>query len=164
MSSQRDSRVSHSQTSAAAGAGGPQNEHGQDPIQREQDVNQQGGGNQGEAPLPPPPPFGDLAKAISNQTLILEALANVLVNKRPREQTMNDKLTVFLRTKPPTFVRSNNPLEADDWLRVIQRKLAIRMPRPRQGSSGSSPTHRNCLSLVGELLCRCRRCHHHHLG
>jgi hypothetical protein len=36
---------------------------------------------------------------------------------------MNDKLTAFLRTKPHTFAGSSNPLEADDWLRVIQRKL-----------------------------------------
>ena len=74
-------------------------------------------------PLPPPPPPGDLAQIIHNQTLILEALANALVNKRPREQTMNDKLTAFLRTKPPTFAGSSNPLEADDWLRVIERKF-----------------------------------------
>ena len=74
-------------------------------------------------PLPSPPPVGDLAQAINNQTLILEALTNAIVNKRPREQTMNDKLTAFLRTKPPTFDGSSNPLEADDWLRVIERKL-----------------------------------------
>ena len=36
---------------------------------------------------------------------------------------MNDKLTAFLRTKPPTFAGSSNPLDADDWLRVIQGKL-----------------------------------------
>ena len=36
---------------------------------------------------------------------------------------MNDKLTAFLRTKPPTFAGSSNPLDADNWLRVIQRKL-----------------------------------------
>jgi hypothetical protein len=86
-------------------------------------VSQNGGGNQGEVPLPPPPPVVDLAHAINNQTLILEALANAIINKRPREQTMNDKLTAFLRAKPPTFARSSNPLEADDWLRVIERKL-----------------------------------------
>jgi len=79
--------------------------------------------DEGEVPLPPPPPVGDLAQAINNQTLILEALANAIINKRPREQTMNDKLTAFLRTKPPTFAGSSNPLEADDWLRVIERKL-----------------------------------------
>ena len=70
-------------------------------------------------PLPPPPPVRDLAQIIHNQTLILETLANALVNKRPREQTMNDKLTAFLRTKLPTFAGSSNPLDADDWLHVI---------------------------------------------
>ena len=121
MSPRRGSRASHSRTPAAPGAGVLPN--GQDPLQGEQEVSQNGGGNQREVPLPPPPPFRDLAQAISNQTLILEALANALVNKRPREQTMNDKLTAFLRTKPPSFARSSNPLEADDWLRVIERKL-----------------------------------------
>ena len=38
---------------------------------------------------------------------------------------MNDKLTAFLRTKPPTFAGSSNSLDADDWLCVIQRKLEL---------------------------------------
>jgi hypothetical protein len=123
MSFRHGSRASQSRTPAACSTGGQRNGHEQDSFQKEQEVNQQGEGNQGEAPLPPPLPFGDLAQAISNQTLILEALANAPINKRPREHTMNDKLTAFLRTKPPAFARSSNPLEADDWLRVIQRKL-----------------------------------------
>ena len=49
----------------------------------------------------------DLAQIIHNQTLILETLANALVNKRPQEQTMNDKLTAFLRTKPPTHYKKS---------------------------------------------------------
>ena len=103
MSSRRSSKASHSRTPAALSAGGPQNEHEQDPIQEEQEVSQNGGGNQGEVPLPLPPALWDLAQIIHNQTLILETLANALVNKWPREQTMNDKLTAFQRTKPPTF-------------------------------------------------------------
>ena len=86
-------------------------------------MSQNRGENQGEVPLPPPPPLGDLAQIIHNQTLILEALSNALINKRPQEQTMNDKLTAFLRTKAPTFAGSSNPLDVDDWLCVIQRKL-----------------------------------------
>ena len=121
MASRSGTRASRNRTPAAAGVGGQPN--GQDPLQNEQEVSQNGGGNQGEAPLPPPPSFGDLSQVISNQTLILEALANALINKRPREQTMNDKLTAFLRTKPPTVAGFSNPLDADDWLRVIQRKL-----------------------------------------
>jgi len=119
MASRSGTRVSRNRTPAAADAGVQPN--GQNPPQEEHEVSQNRGENQ-EVPLPPPP-LGDLAQLIHNQTLILEALANALVNKRPREQTMNDKLTAFLRTKLPTFVGSNNPLDADDWLRVIQRKL-----------------------------------------
>jgi hypothetical protein len=29
----------------------------------------------------------------------------------------------FLRLKPPTFAGSSNPLDADDWMRKIKRKL-----------------------------------------
>jgi hypothetical protein len=29
----------------------------------------------------------------------------------------------FLRLKPPTFAGSSNPLDADDWLRIVKRKL-----------------------------------------
>ena len=84
MASRSGSRASHNRTPIAAGVG--RQPYGQDRLQNEQQVSQNGGGNQGEAPLPPPPPFRDLAQAISNQTLILEALANALINKRPREQ------------------------------------------------------------------------------
>jgi hypothetical protein len=110
MSSRRGSKASHSRTPAASGARAPQEEHGQDPNQKEQEVDQQERGNQGEVPLPPPPPLGDLEQIIHNQTLILETLTNALINKRPREQTMNDKQTVFLRTKPPTYA----PEEVDN--------------------------------------------------
>ena len=75
------------------------------------------------AQQPPPPPVIDLVQVMNNQTLLLEALANVITHQRPRGQGMNEKLTDFLRTKPPTFGGSINPLDADDWLRVIQRKL-----------------------------------------
>ena len=79
MASRSGTRASHNRTPAAAGAGGQPN--GQNPLQNEQEVSQNGEGNQGELPLPPPPPFGDLAQAISNQTLILKALANALIKQ-----------------------------------------------------------------------------------
>jgi hypothetical protein len=60
---------------------------------------------------------------LNNQNLLLEALTNVTTNPKPREQSTNDKLIAFLRVKPPTFAGSNNPLDADDWLHVIKRKL-----------------------------------------
>jgi len=119
MASRSGTRASRNRTPAAADARVQPN--GQNPPQEEQEVSQNRE-NQ-EVPLPPPPPLGDLAQIIRNQTLILEMLDNAVVNKRPREQTMNDKLTAFLRTKPPTFAGSSNPLDTNDWLCVIQRKL-----------------------------------------
>ena len=122
MASRSVTRASCIRNPAVAGTRVQPN--GQNPPQEEQEVSQDRGENQVEGPLPPPPPpLGDLAQIIHNQTLILETLDNALLNKRPREQTMNDKLTAFLRTKPPTFAGSSNPLYVDDWLRVIQRKL-----------------------------------------
>ena len=34
-------------------------------------------------------------------------------------------LAEFLRTQPPTFSKSEDPLDADDWLRLVERKLRI---------------------------------------
>ena len=34
-------------------------------------------------------------------------------------------LEEFLRTQPPTFSSSEDPLDADDWLRLVERKLDI---------------------------------------
>jgi len=117
MVSRSVTRASRVRDPAAADAGVRPN--GQNHPQEEQEVSQ-GRGENHDAQLPPPqPPFVDLAQIIHNQTLILETLANALVNRQPREQTFNDKLTAFLRAKPPTFAGSSNPLDADDWLRVI---------------------------------------------
>jgi hypothetical protein len=91
--------------------------------QEDQEVSQQGGESQVGARHAPPPPAIDLVQVLNNQNLLLQALTNVVTNPRPREQNANDKLTAFLRTKPPTFAGSYNPLDADDWLRVIKRKL-----------------------------------------
>jgi hypothetical protein len=110
-------RASRGRNPVAASAGAQPVE--QDLPQGEQEVSQNRGGSQEGEQLPPPPPLGELAQIIHNQTLILETLANALINRQPRGQNMNDKLTAFLRTKPPTFAGSSNPLDADDWLRVI---------------------------------------------
>ena len=81
MVSRSVTRASRVRDPAAADAGVQPN--GQNPPQEEQEVSQNRGENQGEVPLPPPPPLEDLAQIIHNQTFILETLANTLVNKRP---------------------------------------------------------------------------------
>jgi hypothetical protein len=53
----------------------------------------------------------------------------------------------FLRLKPPTFAGSSNPLDADDWLRMIKRKLeAIRCPENQRVHLAAHQLSRMALS------------------
>jgi hypothetical protein len=36
-----------------------------------------------------------------------------------------DKLGEFQRTKPPTFSHSIEPMDADDWMKTIEKKLQV---------------------------------------
>src|SRR6185437_584472 len=59
---------------------------------------QQGQNNQSTGiPMPPPPP-----------------------SPQPR-----DRRAEFLRGHPPTFSHTSDPLQADDWLRAVERQLDI---------------------------------------
>jgi hypothetical protein len=123
MAPRRNTRTFQSQAHTTPSAERQQGVQVQAPDNEDQEVSQQGGESQVGARQAPPPPAIDLVQVLNNQNLLLEALTNVITNPRPREQSTNDKLTAFLRTKPPTFAGSYNPLDADDWLRVIKRKF-----------------------------------------
>jgi hypothetical protein len=121
-------RVTRNSPSEAHSAGNPQWSRQEPPHSvhhEEQEVSRhegEGDTHAGEQP-PPPPPLPDLVQVMHNQALLLESLNNAINRPMPRTQSMNEKLTKFLQTKPPTFGGSINHLEADDWLRVIQRKI-----------------------------------------
>jgi hypothetical protein len=89
---------------------------------REDEVSQTGNHN-GEDELRPPLAI-DLAQVMATQTCLLETLAQGM--NRPRNNHgagVQDKMTEFMRLKPPTFAGSDNPMKVDDWLKVIERKL-----------------------------------------
>jgi hypothetical protein len=46
--------------------------------------------------------------------VLMETIFNAVNRPRPRVLGMNEKLIEFLRTKPPTFGGSVNPLDVDD--------------------------------------------------
>jgi hypothetical protein len=82
------------------------------------------GGERSETHLPAPPELPlDLAQVLANQTRLIEVLTRSLENQRPNGGRPQDRMGDFLRFKPPTFAGSSNPLDADDWLRTIKRKL-----------------------------------------
>jgi hypothetical protein len=89
------------------------------------------GGEGSETHLHAPPELPlDLARVLANQTRLIEVLTTSLENEHPNGGRPQDRMGDFLRLKPPTFTRSSNPLDADDWLHTIIRKLeAIRCPK-----------------------------------
>jgi hypothetical protein len=88
-----------------------------------------GQGSETHLPAPPELPL-DLAQVLSNQTRLIEVLTRSLENQRPGGGRPQDRMGEFLRLKPPTFAGSSNPLDADNWLHTIKRKLeAIGCPK-----------------------------------
>ena len=81
--------------------------------------------------VPPPPPPPDMAQLMFMQTQLLQQLAANLANQNQNQNPNQNqpppqsKLAEFMRTKPPTFAGSADPLEADDWLKDIRRKLNL---------------------------------------
>jgi hypothetical protein len=82
---------------------------------------------------PPPPPPVDLATILDHQNRILEPLANAILNQNNHGNgngqhsppSYTHRIADFHRLHPPKFGGSNNPLEADDWLREIEMKLEV---------------------------------------
>ena len=91
-------------------------------------------------PIPPPPPAEgpDWRQMMANQTHLIDLLAQSLHNSQnvqattaaaaaqappPHNPRMN--MSEFMRMRPPTFSGSTEPMDADDWLRAIGKKLDI---------------------------------------
>ena len=94
--------------------------------------NQQGGLS--EEVLPPSPTMAEVLAQIErnrmDQTRILEAIAhNTSSTPGPAggatTHHAHGGLADFQQTNPPTFSSSEDPMEAKDWLRNIEKKLAI---------------------------------------
>ena len=67
-----------------------------------------------------------------DQTRILEVIARNTSNLSGASRSggggghhQRGGLSEFLRTQPPTFSWSEDPLDADDWLRLVERKLDV---------------------------------------
>ena len=73
---------------------------------------------------PPPPPSAaeimmEAERNRRDQTRLLELIAQNTSHHRNVVVSIQD----FILLKPPVFRCSSEPLEADDWLRSIERKL-----------------------------------------
>jgi Retrotransposon gag protein len=84
-----------------------------------------------EDPEMPGPPMNDLVAVLTNQTRVLEEIARTQQEYCRNARGQEARLSEFMKFKPPTFDSTEDPLEADDWLREINKKLDIIHARGR---------------------------------
>ena len=78
-------------------------------------------GHGGVPPHPPPPPPPTIEQLLAVQTQLMQAL----VQNQPIGGAPHDKHGEFLKGRPPLFSHATDPLEADDWLRAVEKQLNI---------------------------------------
>jgi hypothetical protein len=71
-----------------------------------------------------PPPT--LEKVLMTQAQMLQTMVN-MQNAQPQAPPppLRDRLGDFHRTKPHTFSHPVEPLDADDWLKTVEKKLQV---------------------------------------
>jgi hypothetical protein len=79
----------------------------------------------------PPPPL-TLEQVLIKQAQMLQMMQQTVVNmqqalwQQPAPQPQQrDKHGEFQQTKPLTFSHSIKPMDADDWLKTIKKKLQV---------------------------------------
>ena len=83
-----------------------------------------GRGHGGVPPHPPPPPPPTIEQLLAVQTQIMQALVQNQQNQ-PIGGAPRDKGGEFLKGRPLVFSHATDSLEADDWLRVVEKQLNI---------------------------------------
>jgi hypothetical protein len=77
---------------------------------------------------PPPPPLLTLEQVLSMQAQMLQTMQHTLVNLHAQSQAPplpRDRLGDFQRTKPPTFSYVVEPMDANNWLKSVEKKLQV---------------------------------------
>jgi hypothetical protein len=74
----------------------------------------------------------NLEQLISTQNQLMQAMLQTLNNMQPNQQQApppppphRSRLAEFLRTCPTTFSQAKNPMDAEDWLKGVEKKLVI---------------------------------------
>ena len=79
-----------------------------------------GRGHGGVTPHPPPPPPPTIEQLLAVQTQLMQALVQNQQNQQVGGAP-HDKHGEFLKGHPLVFSHATNPLEADDWLRAVEK-------------------------------------------
>jgi hypothetical protein len=71
-----------------------------------------------------------LEQVLMMQAQMLQTMQQTMVNMQNAQPQApppppRDRLGDFQRTKPPTFSHSMEPIDADDWLKTVEKKLQV---------------------------------------
>ncbi|KAK1661202.1 hypothetical protein QYE76_049361 [Lolium multiflorum] len=87
------------------------------------------GQHNAEPELPPPPTMAQVLNNIETNRLRNEQLLERVAQNTERRPDNCVTLGDFIRALPPVFTHPKEPLDADDWLRTIERKFnALHVP------------------------------------
>ena len=90
-------------------------------------------GEQGNPEPPPSPSVAEVLLSMEVNRQHSNRLLEQLVQQGARKNTECNNLLDFLRSQPPTFAFAKEPLDADDWLRALERKFAaLHVPAAEQ--------------------------------
>jgi hypothetical protein len=81
--------------------------------------------NDANLPLPPTP---TLEQVLDMQAQMFQTMQKTIANLHAQPQApppLRDRLGDFQRTKPPTFSHAMEPMDANDWLKYIEKKLQV---------------------------------------
>jgi hypothetical protein len=78
----------------------------------------------------------NLEQLITTQNQLMQAVLQNLNNMQPNQQAHQQeahppppphqsRLAEFLQTRPTTFTQAKDPMEAEDWLKGVEKKLMI---------------------------------------
>ena len=85
-----------------------------------------GAGGNGNPPPPPPPP--GIAEVLAAQTEILRQLVQAQQQQQGghhSHQLQEARYQDFLSTQPLLFIKVDDPLDADAWIRTIESKFSL---------------------------------------
>jgi hypothetical protein len=73
-----------------------------------------------------------LEQLLTTQTQLMQAMLQILNSMQPNQQQAppppsphQSRLAEFLRTRPTTFSQAKDPMDAEDWLKGVEKKLVI---------------------------------------
>ncbi|CAN6381795.1 unnamed protein product [Urochloa humidicola] len=101
------------------------------PPQRRHRVANRNPAPQQNQPPPPEPMAGNMEQFLQAQMALLQNLTNTVANLQDNQgannqnQPSRSKHQEFMSHRPPTFSHSADPLQADDWLKTVNKMLDI---------------------------------------